>query len=105
MYNNYELKFFRVVTTSQFNFIGQYPFDSVGLTNSYLYLNVSNNVDLVNYGSSASLPLVFNNNTNYILSNNPYLKLNKGIKYKITRISESDNTTIEDRYLIEKEIH
>lgn len=102
--DTYEIKDFIIGTTSQINFSGQYVIDSVGLTNSYVYFNVSNNVDLVNYGASYSLPLTFNG-TNYLLSNNPYLKLNKGIKYKITRISESDNTSITDRYLIEKEIH
>ena len=47
---------------------------------------------------------MFNSDSGYLLSNIPYFELNKGVKYKITRISESDSDSIEERYLIEKEI-
>jgi hypothetical protein len=60
---------------------------------------------LINYGASSSLPLQFNATaSNYLLSNIPYLSLNRGIKYKITRIAESDSSGVDERYLIEREI-
>lgn len=95
---------FTIGTSSQNNFSGQYTIDSVGATNSYIYLNVNNNKSLINYGASSSLPLIFNDTSStYLLSNAPYFKLNKGIKFRITRISESSGTGIDERYLIEKE--
>lgn len=98
-----QLKNFTIGTNSQIDFSGQYTINSVGATNSYIYLDVSSNLTLVNYGASASLPLVFNSSSNYLLSNKPSLGLNKGIKYKITRIDPSDLSTLESRYLIERE--
>ena len=99
-----QLKDFTIGTSSQIDFSGQYTVSSVGLTNSYVYLDVSSKSTLINYGASASLPLVFNNSSSYLLSNMPHFKLNKGVKYKITRVSDTD-TAISDRYLIESEIH
>lgn len=95
---------FNIGTSSVIDFSGQYSINSVGTTNSYIYLDISSNANLVSYGSSYSLPLVFNNNSGYLLSNNPYLDLNKGFKFKITRIDQTNSSTIEDRYLIEREI-
>ncbi len=100
---------FNIGTSSQINFSGQYTVDSVGTTNSYIYFDVNNNVELINYGASTSnitsggLPLPFNSPSSYLLSNYPYLRLNKGIKYRITRINESENSGVDERYLIEKE--
>lgn len=95
---------FTIGTSSLVDFSGQYVISSVGSTNSYVYLDISNNSNLVSYGYSASLPLIFNNNSNYLLSNNPYLELNKGIKYTITRIDQTNSSAIGDRYLISKEL-
>ena len=96
---------FSIGTVSQIDFSGQYTINSVGATNSYIYLDVNNNSNIMSYGASSSLPLSFNSNANtYLLSNYPYLSLNKGVKYKITRVSESNQTSLSDRYLIEKEI-
>ena len=99
-----QIKDFVVGTSSLIDFSGQYTIDSVGLTNSYIYMDIGSNIEIVNYGASSSLPLVFNSDSGYLLSNIPYFELNKGVKYKITRISESDSDSIEERYLIEKEI-
>ena len=95
---------FSIGTSSTIDFSGQYTVNSVGATNSYIYLDVSTNPTLVAYGASSSLPLIFNNNANYLLNNNPYFDLNKGFKYRITRIDQTDSSAIEDRYLIEKEV-
>lgn len=104
------LQDFNIGTTSEINFSGQYTIDSIGATNSYIYLNVNNNPTLINYGASSSnivsggFPLPFNatSSYSYLLSNKPYLDLNKGVKYRITRISDLDSSSIEERYLVEK---
>lgn len=100
---------FVIGTSSQIDFSGQYKINSISSTNPILYLDVSNNPTLVNYGSSASnpfagaLPLVFNATaSNYLLSNIPYLDLNKGTTLVITRVSQSDDSDIRDRYVIER---
>lgn len=93
---------FFVGTSSQTNFSGQYLVDSVGATNSYVYLNINSNPLLSSYlgPTSSGLPVQFNN----ILSNNPYFRLNKGVKYTITNIDGTLNSDILNRYLIEKVI-
>jgi hypothetical protein len=104
-----QIRDFLVGTFSQLDFSGQYTVDTVGVTNSYIYLDVNNNQSLINYGASSSnitsggLPLPFNSTTTtYLLANKPYLKLNKGYKIRITRVLESYDTSPVDRYLIEK---
>lgn len=99
---------FVVGTNSSVDFSGQYIVDSVGLTNSTIYLDISNNNDLVSYGLSSSLPLTFNATASYILSNYPHFELNKGYKYKVTRVLQNysaittgTSSTIEQMYLIE----
>ena len=92
---------FIVGTSSQYNFSGQYVVQSVSATNSYINLNVSNNLLLLNYGASASLPLTFNSNSNYLLSNQPYFILNQGYKVKITRVDNTSSSDLNSRYLIE----
>lgn len=100
---------FQVGTVSIFDFSGQYRVDSVGLTNSYLYLDIVSNQELVAYGASATLPkyihdpLGFSGTYSTELSNIPYFNLNKGVKFKITRVNSSGTSTIQDRYLIETE--
>jgi hypothetical protein len=93
---------FTIGTASRINFSGQYKLNSVGVTNSILFFDISNNTSLVSWSSSKTLPYVFNDPSNYILSSVPYLKLNKGIKYRITRIDPSNDTQLADRYFVEK---
>ena len=93
---------FTVGTASVTDLSGQYKIDSVGATNSYIYLDVNSNDTIINYGSSQSLPFTFNTTDNYLLSNIPYFKLNKGIKYRITRISSSNFSEVSQRYFVEK---
>jgi hypothetical protein len=97
---------FQVGTTSVFDFSGQYKVDSVGLTNSNLYLNIVSNPSLVSYGASASLPYYIHSPLGTYstqLSNSPYFSLNKGVKYKITNVNSDGTSAIVDRYLIETE--
>ena len=93
---------FTVGTSSNIDLSGQYTINSVGATNSYLYVDISTNPNFVSYGASSSIPFIFNDNSNYLLNNNPYISLNKGIKYKITRVDNTDSSNIADRYLIQK---
>lgn len=95
---------FNIGTTSQISFSGQYSITTVGSTNSYVYFDVNNNPDLISYGASSStgLPLSFNSTASYLLSNSPYLRLNKGLKYRITRTNNDQNTGVDERYLVEK---
>ena len=92
---------FNVGTISNTNFSGQYKIDSVGSTNSYVYFDVSNNDSLISYGASSSLPLTFNSSSQSLLSNIPYLDINKGVRVRITRVNESATSPIEERYLVE----
>ena len=87
-------------TVSTFDFSGQYKVDSVvGATVS---LNVSNNANFVAYASN-SYPLVIHqpSTSTSILSNGPYLSLNKGYFIRITRISEDDNVLIPQKYFVD----
>jgi hypothetical protein len=100
-----------VGTTSVFNFSGQYDISSIGTTSSYIYLDISTNSELVAYGASATLPKYIHDPNGFItsgtysteLSNIPYFSLNKGYRFTITRISDSDISSISDRYLIQTE--
>ena len=93
---------FTVGTASVTDLSGQYKIDSVGATNSYIYLDVNSNDTIINYGASQSLPLTLNSSDNYLMSNIPYFKFNKGIKYRITRISSSNFSEVSQRYFVEK---
>jgi len=97
-----QLKNFTIGTSSVLDFSGQYIVDSISSTSSYINLNISSNPLFTTYGSTSSLPITFNATASYILSNKPYLDINKGIRYRITRIDESDSSTITERYLVEK---
>jgi len=101
---------FLVGTTSVFNFSGQYDISSVGTTSSYIYLDISSNNELVAYGASATPKYIHDPNGfmtlgtySTELSNIPYFSLNKGYRFTITRISDSDISSITDRYLIQTE--
>jgi hypothetical protein len=96
-----------VGTSSIYDFSGQYTVQSVDSVDSYVILDISSNASLVNYGSTASLPLSFNStatnningvNNGYLLSNFPYFSFNKGKKIRITRISNS--VVLKERYTI-----
>jgi len=76
------------VDNSDIVFSGQYEILSVGATNSYIYLDVSNNNNITDY-TFVSFPAILNDNLNYLLSNKPFLRINKGYNIKITRISDT----------------
>jgi len=87
-------------TVSTFDFSGQYKVENViGATVS---LNVSNNSNFVAYASN-SYPLVIHqpSTSTSILSNSPYLSLNKGYFIRITRISPDDDVLIPQKYFVD----
>jgi hypothetical protein len=87
-------------TNSVFDFSGQYIVDDVGATNSMISLDVSNNQDFLSY-ASGQLPLTIHGTSSTLLSNNPYLGLNKGQLIRITRISELNQIPVSEKYLID----
>ena len=104
----YQIGDFTIGTSSEIDFSGQYKINFVDSVNSFVYFDVSNNTSLISYGASSSLPLQFNataSTSTYLLSNIPHLKLNKGVKIKVTRVSESLQTELTERYLIQREMY
>jgi hypothetical protein len=96
---------FFVGTQSRLDFSGQYTVNSVDTT-GYVYFNISNNPIIETWSDTQNLPVTFNDNNNkYLLSNVPHLRLNKGIKFKITRISESPTSELRDRYFIQRQMY
>jgi hypothetical protein len=93
---------FTVGTVSTIDLSGQYRVDRIGATNSYIYLDINSNKTFVNYGASQSLPFRFNSPSNYLLSSYPSFKLNKGYKFRITRILASNLSELSKRYYVER---
>lgn len=83
--------------TYSIDYSGQYEVNSVGATNSTIYIDISSNEQLTNFCETT--PLI-HSATSSILVNTPYFKLNKGMKIRITRFNELD-TIISDKYQIE----
>lgn len=87
-------------TSSIYDFSGQYTVDSlVGVTSSYLILDVSNNYDFVSYADLLVKPFYIHGTNSTLLSNLPYFSLNKGKNIKITRINSSD-VPVSEKYKI-----
>jgi hypothetical protein len=90
---------FIVGVTNSVDYSGQYLVDTVATSSNYIYLDTSSNLDLVSY--TGSIPYQIHiSNTQTELAAIPNVSLNKGFKFKITRIDPSDNSSITDRYLI-----
>lgn len=88
-------------TSSAVNFSGQYTVDSVSNTSTYINLNVSNNPIILSYINS-NITNTVSVTLNSILANKPFISLNKGTKYRITRVDASTTSSFSDRYLVEK---
>jgi hypothetical protein len=89
-----------VGTSSVFDFSGQYSVTSVGVTSSIITLDVSVNQDFMDY-VSGQLPLTLHSTSSSVLSNLPYLDINKGLMVRITRVSEEDQIAISEKYHID----
>jgi hypothetical protein len=93
------LRDFIVGTSSVIDFSGQYVVDSVN-NNLSINLDITNNSIVTTY-SRTNITNGTYITLNSVLSNKPYLTLNKGVKYRITRVNSSDTSSFSDRYLIE----
>ena len=82
-------------TSSTFDFSGQYKVDSV--VGNQIGMDITSNPDFVSYVSNNQVPLSINN----LLSNYPFISLNKGYMIKITRISEEDNIPLSEKYFVD----
>lgn len=89
---------FIIGTTSVFDFSGQYVIDDV--SGDSIYLDVSVNEDLISYASN-SLPLIIHGVSTTLLSNEPYISLNKGLFIRITRVSELEQIPFNEKYLVD----
>ncbi len=88
---------FIIGTSSIVDFSGQYVVDSVSTTDTSINLDITNNPTIVSYINTNGATTL-----NPILANKPYLSLNKGSKYRITRVSSDDTSSFSNRYLVEK---
>lgn len=94
---------------SELDFSGQYVVSTVD-NNGNVYFDISENKIISNYVSVNTLPIKFYPDVNTLnLKYLPKLSLNKGIKYRITRVLDEsdinidgDIPTLKDMYLIEK---
>jgi len=98
--DSYTLNNLFIGTSSVFDFSGQYLVNSVGLTSSLIRLDISSNTDFVDYGTG-QLPLTIHSTASSILSNSPYLDINKGQMVRITRINELNQIPVAEKYLID----
>lgn len=85
-------------TSSVFNFSGQYFVTSVSV--NQITLDISINEEFVSYGTGL-LPLTLHSASSTVLSNSPFISLNKGIWVRVTRISSSEQVSIDQKYLID----
>ena len=87
-----------VGTSSTVDFSGQYIVDSTSSTN--IILDLSTNVNVTNYVAENVIATTLTLNTKLV--NIPSLRINRGHKYRITRLSTSETDSFENRYLIQK---
>ena len=90
-----------VGTVSVFDFSGQYIVDSV--TGNDINFDITSNLQFVSYYDSftTTLPTFHNPNVATMLSNKPFISLNKGFMIKITRISADDNISLSEKYYVD----
>jgi hypothetical protein len=93
------LKDFIVGTGSTIDFSGQYTVDSV--TSTVINLDVNNNSVVMSYATT-NITSGVSINVQPSLSNMPYLDLNKGSRYRITRVLSNMDSSFNDRYMIQK---
>ena len=92
---------FVVGTSSVIDFSGQYTIDSVSTTTLYINLDITNNPIVTSYGET-NITSGVSTTLNSVLVNKPFITLNKGIKYRVTRVNADETSSFSDRYLIEK---
>lgn len=99
--DTYVLNNFIIGATVSNDFSGQYLVDTVDVSSNYIDLDISNNIELLNYVDTlTTLPYTVHGLTASELNSQPFLSLNKGYNFTITRISDDDTTALLDRYQI-----
>jgi len=94
-----QLKDFILGTSSVIDFSGQYSINSIN--GASIDLDVTKNSVITSY-SNANITSGVTVTLNNVLANKPYLSLNKGYNYRITRVDGGLTSSFADRYMIEK---
>lgn len=91
-------------TTNSIDYSGQYLIDSVGTASNTITLDITSNQDLDSFADSQTLPfpvdLHISGGTSSLQSQ-PFINLNKGYKWTLTRVDESSTSDFDSRYIIE----
>lgn len=88
-------------STLSTDYSSQYLVESVATASNYINLDISSNQDLVDYVDTLpSLPHILHGTMSSDLNAQPFLSLNKGYKFTITRVNDSDTSTLDERYYI-----
>lgn len=88
-------------TVSVVDYSAQYLVESVATASNYINLDISSNQDLIDYVDTLStLPYILHGTASSDLASQPFLSLNKGYKFTITRVSDNDTSTLSERYYI-----
>lgn len=90
--------------TESIDYSGQYIIDSLNSSTNTITLDITSNQDLDSFADSQTLPfpvdLHISGGTSSLQSQ-PYINFNKGYKWTLTRVSESDTSDFNGRYMIE----
>lgn len=99
--DTYIMNNFVIGATLSTNYSAQYLVESVATASNYINLDISSNQELVDYVDTLpSLPYVVHGTASSSLVAQPYLSLNKGYKFNITRVSDNETSTLSERYYI-----
>ncbi len=83
------------------DFSSQYLVESVATASNYINIDISSNQELVDFVDTLpSLPNTLHGTASSDLAAQPFLSLNQGYKFTITRVEQSETSTLGERYLI-----
>lgn len=86
--------------SSSIDYSGQYLIETTSTASNTLTLDISSNPLLLSYYNTNTTRLI--NSTTYSeVASISYLSLNKGYKFKVTRVDQNPNSDIVSRYIIE----
>jgi uncharacterized protein YdcH (DUF465 family) len=91
-------------STNSIDYSGQYVIDSVGTASNTITLDITSNPDLDAYADSQTSPFPVNlhlSGSQSVLQSQPFVNLNKGYKWTVTRIDNSDTSDFDARYIVE----
>lgn len=99
--DTYLIKDFIIGTSSTIDFSGQYTVSSVETTSLYVNFDMSSNSKVRTFANT-NITNGVSVNLNPFLVSKPYVDLNKGVNYRITRINAGATSSISERYLIQR---